>query len=136
MNQTVNNPQNNITPSQPRRNRVPHIQHRQSQNCSIELRRLFQQVVEVVRRPLDEGREFRRLFLLDEFGIEIDVVFGKGWGSAVVEETLDCECPETEADERAEEGFAADDERRGHCVEREAGGLRLADCLFSVSGFR
>lgn len=99
MNETVNDSQANVAPCHASSDFVVNVQQGQGQNCCIELSGLLQEVVEIVCRPLDEGRKFRGLFLLDLFGIEVDVVFGEGGGSAPVKETFDCKSPEAEADE-------------------------------------
>lgn len=106
---TVDDSQANVAPCHASRNFVVNVQQGQGQDCCIELGGLLQEVVEVVCRPLDEGRKFCGLFLLDLLGIEVDVVFGEGGGSAPVEETFDCESPEAETDKGAQQRLAAND---------------------------
>ena len=110
VNKTVNDSQANVAPRHTSSDFVVDVQQGQGQDCCIELSGLLQEVVEVIRRPLDEGRKFCGLFLLNLLRIEVDVVFGEGRGSAPVKKTFDCESPETETDEGAQERLAANDE--------------------------
>lgn len=114
MNETVNDSQANVAPCHTSGGFVVDIQQGQGQDCCVELSRLLQEVVEVVRRPLDESRKFRGLFLLYFFRIEVDVVFSEGGGSAPVKETFDRKSPETETGKGPQERLAANDDGRGH----------------------
>lgn len=111
VNKTVNDSQANVAPCHTSSDSIVDVQQGQGQDCCIELSGLLQEIVEVVRRPLDEGRKFCGLFLLDLLRIEVDVVFSKGGRSAPVEETFDCKSPETETDKGAQERLAANDQR-------------------------
>lgn len=114
VNKTVNDSQADIAPCHASSDFVVDIQQGQGQDCCVELSGLLQEVVEIICRPLDKGRQFCGLFLLDLLRIEVDVVFGEGGSSAPVEETFDCKSPETETDKGAQERLAANNQRCGH----------------------
>ena len=79
MDQTVDDAQTDVSPSKASSERVLDVQESQPKNGSIELRGLFQEVVEVVSRPLNKSGKLGGLLLLDLFGIKVDVVLLECW---------------------------------------------------------